>query len=148
MRGMLWALIQEETTSDLAEAAGDAAEDATRDSRSIFNGIGEFLRNTYDYVVGPNFIGDIIASALVVFLGIVFYRVLTRGVPKVLQWRRKRHEVLDTEAVARIKRQGNAITLTPNALRYVIFTIVVLVVVSIFIKNPLPGVAGATILAA
>jgi moderate conductance mechanosensitive channel len=142
MRGMLWALIQEETTSDLAEAAGDAAEDATRDSRSIFNGIGEFLRNTYDYVVGPNFIGDIIASALVVFLGIVFYRVLTRGVPKVLRWRRKRHEVLDTEAVARIKRQDTAITLTRNALRYVIFAIVVLVLISIFIKNPLPGVAG------
>src|SRR3712207_2800577 len=148
MRGMLWTLIQEETTSDLAEAAGNVTEDATRDSRSIFNGIGEFLGNTYDYVVGPNFIGDIIASALVVFLGLVFYRVLTRGVPKVLRWRRRRHEVLDAEAVSRIKRQDTAITLTRNALRYVIFAIVVLVLISIFIKNPLPGVAGATILAA
>src|SRR4028118_383087 len=148
MPGMLWALVQEETTSDLAEAAGNVAEDATRDSRSIFNGMGEFLDNTYDYVVGPNFMGDIIASALVVFLGLVFYRVLTRGVPGVLRWRRRRQEFLDAEAVARIKRQDTAITLTRNALRYVIFAIVVLVLISIFIKNPLPGVAGATILAA
>lgn len=142
------ALIQEETTSDLANAAGDAAEDATRDSRDIFNGIREFLSSTSEYVVGPNFIGDVIASALVVFLGLVFYRLLTRGVPKVLRWRRRRREFLDAEAVARIKRQDTAITLTRNALRYVIFSIVVLVVISIFIKNPLPGVAGATILAA
>jgi len=148
MRGMLWALIQEETTSDLADAAGDVAEDATRDSRSVFNGIGEFLGNSYAYIVGPNFIGDIIASALVVFLGLLAYRVLTRGVPRVLRWRRRRQEFLDAEAVARIKRQDTAITLTRNALRYVIFTIVLLVVISIFIKNPLPGVAGATILAA
>ena len=146
---MFLALLQrEETTSDLANAAGDAAKDATRDSRSIFNGIREFLGSTYDYVVGPNFIGDIIASALVVFLGLVFYRILTRGVPKVLRWRRRRQEFLDAEAVARIKRQDTAITLTRNALRYVIFSIVVLVVISIFIENPLPGVAGATILAA
>lgn len=148
MRGVLLAFVQEETTSDLANAAGDAAKDATRDSRSIFNGIREFLGSTYDYVVGPNFIGDIIASVLVVFLGLVFYRILTRGVPKVLRWRRRRREFLDAEAVARIKRQDTAITLTRNALRYVIFSIVVLVVISIFIKNPLPGVAGATILAA
>ena len=84
------------------------------------------MENTYDYFVGPNFIGDIIASALVVFLGLVFYRVLTRGVPQVLRWRRRRREVLDEEAVARIKRQDTAITLTRNALRYVIFAIVVL----------------------
>ena len=148
MLGMLWALIQEETTSDLADAAGDVAGDATRDSVSIFNGIGEFLGNTYAYVIGPDFIGDIIASALVVFLGLLAYRVLTRGVPRVMRWRRRRQEFLDAEAVARIKRQDTAITLTRNALRYVIFTIVVLVVISIFIKNPLPGVAGATILAA
>ena len=148
MPGMLWALVQEETTGDLAEAAGNVAEDATRDSRSIFNGMGEFLDNTYDYVVGPNFMGDIIASSLVVLLGLVFYRVLTRGVPGVLRWRRRRQEFLDAEAVARIKRQDTAITLTRNALRYVIFAIVVLVLISIFIKDPLPGVAGATILAA
>ncbi len=145
---MILSLIQEETTSDLAEAAGNAADDVTREPESIFNGISGFLEATYGYLTGPNFIGDMLASAIVVFLGLLSYRVLTRGVPKVLRWRRRRHEILDMEAVARIKRQDTAITLTRNALRYVIFTIVVLVLISIFIKNPLPGVAGATILAA
>ncbi|MDQ4128318.1 MAG: mechanosensitive ion channel family protein [Actinomycetota bacterium] len=141
---MILTLIQEETTSDLAAAAGDAAREPT----SIFRGISGFLEATYGYLTGPNFIGDMLASAIVVFLGLLSYRVLTRGVPKVLRWRRRRRDFLDAEAVARIKRQDTAITLTRNALRYLIFTIVVLVVISIFIKNPLPGVAGATILAA
>ena len=137
---MILTLIQEETTSNLADAA--------REPKSIFNGISDFLEATYGYLTGPNFIGDMLASAIVVFLGLLSYRVLTRGVPKVLRWRRRRRDFLDAEAVARIKRQDTAITLTRNALRYLIFTIVVLVVISIFIKNPLPGVAGATILAA
>ena len=81
------------------------------------------------------------------FLGIVFYRLLTHGVPRILRWRRQ-EGFLDEEAVSRIKRQDTAITLTRNALRYVVFAIVALVVLSIFIENPLPGVAGATILAA
>ena len=145
---MILSLIQEETTSDLAEAAGNAADEVTRQPKSIFNGISGFLEATYGYLTGPNFIGDMLASAIVVFMGLLSYRVLTRGVPKVLRWRRRRRHFLDAEAVARIKRQDTAITLTRNALRYLIFTIVVLVVISIFIKNPLPGVAGATILAA
>ena len=144
MRGMFFALIQEETTSDLA----NAADNATQESVSIFKGIGEFLGGTYDYLTGAEFVGDVLASALVVFLGLLAYRVLTRGVPRVLRWRRRRREFLDEEAVARIKRQDTAITLTRNALRYLIFTIVLLVAISIFIENPLPGVAGATILAA
>ena len=148
MRGMIFALIQEETTSDLADEAGEAVGDASQESISIFQRISEFLQSTYGYLTSTEFIGNVIASVLVVFLGLVAYRILTRGVPRVLRWRRRRREYLDAEAVARIKRQDTAITLTRNALRYVIFSIVVLVVISIFIKNPLPGVAGATILAA
>jgi small-conductance mechanosensitive channel len=75
--------------------------------------------------------------------------VLTHGVPRVLRWRRRRAEnLLDAEAVARIKRQDTAITLIRNALRYVIFVIVVLFILSIFVRNPLPATAGATIIAA
>ncbi len=147
---MLLALIQEETTG-LAGAADDAkevAKDAAREPLSIFKGIGGFLDSTYDYFISPDFIGDVVASVAVVFLGLIFYRILTRGIPRVLRWRRRRRRFLDAEAVARIKRQDTAITLTRNALRYVIFAIVALVVLSIFIENPLPGVAGATILAA
>ena len=147
---MLFALLQEETTGikGAVSDAGDAAKQATREPRAIFNGLREFLEGTYGYVFGPNFIGDVLASVAVVFLGLVFYRLMTRGVPRVLRWRRRQEGLLDEEAVARIKRQDTAITLTRNALRYVIFSIVALVVLSIFIENPLPGVAGATILAA
>ena len=146
MRGVFLALLQqrEETTSGLADAAGDVV----REPKSIYNEITGFLQKTYEYLTSTAFVGDLLASTLVVLLGLLAYRVLTRGVPRVLRWRRRGREYLDAEAVARIKRQDTAITLTRNALRYVIFSIVVLVVVSIFIKNPLPGVAGATILAA
>ncbi|HET7273475.1 MAG TPA: mechanosensitive ion channel family protein [Rubrobacter sp.] len=144
-------LLIQEKTSDLAGAANDAkkvAKDATREPLSIFKGIREFLDGTYGYVTSASFIGDILASLVVVFLGLLFFRFMTRGIPRVLQWRRQREGLLDEEAVARIKRQDTAITLTRNALRYVVFIIVTLVVVSIFIEDPLPGVAGATILAA
>ena len=86
---------------------------------------------------------------LVAFLGVLVFRILTRGVPRVLRWRRRNREsLLDEEAVARVKRQDTAITLIRNALRYVVFVIVVLVILSIFFNNPLPAVAGTTIIAA
>jgi small-conductance mechanosensitive channel len=147
---MLFALLQDKT-SELAGAADDAkkvATDATREPRAIFNGIREFLDSTYEYITSAKFIGDVLASLVVVLLGLLVFRFMTRGIPRILQWRRQREGLLDAEAVARIKRQDTAITLTRNALRYVIFIIVMLVVVSIFIEDPLPGVAGATILAA
>src|SRR5215210_3972145 len=147
---MVLVLLQEETTG-LAGAADDAkkvAEDVAEQPISIFTGLREFLQDVYDYVLGPDFVGNILASLLVAFLGVLIFRVLTRGVPRILQWRRSRESLLDVEAVARIKRQDTAITLMRNALRYVVFTIVVLVVLSIFFRNPLPAAAGTTIIAA
>nr|MBA3610217.1 mechanosensitive ion channel family protein [Rubrobacter sp.] len=101
-----------------------------------------------DYVTSPEFVGNILASVFVVVLGIVAYRLLTHGVPRMLRWRRNRRKLLDAEAVARIKRQDTAITLIRNALGYVIFAVVTLFVLSIFIRNPLPAAAGATLGAA
>ena len=150
---MLLVLLQEETTgiegavNDAGDAAKDAAKDASREPLAIFRGLGEFLEGTYGYFISAEFVGDLLASLAVLFLGIVFYRLLTQGVPRILRWRRQ-EGFLDEEAVSRIKRQDTAITLTRNALRYVVFAIIALVVLSIFIENPLPGVAGATILAA
>jgi moderate conductance mechanosensitive channel len=150
---MLLVLLQEETTgiegavNDAGDAAKDVAEDASREPLAIFRGLGEFLEGTYGYFISAEFVGDLLASLAVLFLGIVFFRLLTQGVPRILRWRRQ-EGFLDEEAVSRIKRQDTAITLTRNALRYVVFAIVALVVLSIFIENPLPGVAGATILAA
>jgi small-conductance mechanosensitive channel len=148
---MLFALLEEETTgiAGAADKAGDVAADATEQPRAIFRGLTEFLQNVYDYVLGPDFVGNVLASVLVIFLAILFFRILTRGVPRVMRWRRRnRQSLLDAEAVTRIKRQDTAITLMRNALRYVVFIFVVLFILSIFFRNPLPAAAGTTILAA
>ena len=145
---MLLALLQEET-ADLADNAERVARGAADEPLSIFNGLREFLQAVYKYILGPDFIGNVLASLLVAFLGILVFRILTRGVPRVLRWRRRNREsLLDEEAVTRIKRQDTAITLMRNALRYVVFIIVVLFILSIFFRNPLPAAAGTTILAA
>jgi small-conductance mechanosensitive channel len=47
-----------------------------------------------------------------------------------------------------MKRQDTAITLVRNALRYLIFIVVALFVVGIFMRNALPPIGGAAILAA
>jgi small-conductance mechanosensitive channel len=148
---MLFALLEQETTgiAGAADKAGDVAADATEQPRAIFEGLTEFLHNVSDYVLGPDFVGNVLASVLVIFLAILFFRILTRGVPRVLRWqRRNRQSLLDAEAVTRIKRQDTAITLMRNALRYVVFIFVVLFILSIFFRNPLPAAAGTTILAA
>lgn len=140
---------EEETTgiSGAANAAADAGKDATRETVTIFKVVNKFFADTLEYLASTEFIGNVIASIVVVILGLFVYRVLTHGVPRVLRWRRRR-DVLDAEAIARIKRQDTAITLIRNALRYVTFIVVALFVISIFVRNPLPAAAGATIVAA
>lgn len=140
---------EEETTgiSGAANAAADAGKDATRETVTIFKVVNRFFADTLEYLASTEFIGNVIASIVVVILGLFVYRVLTHGVPRVLRWRRRR-DVLDAEAIARIKRQDTAITLIRNALRYVTFIVVALFVISIFVRNPLPAAAGATIVAA
>ncbi len=146
---MLLALLQnepgEETTG--IEGAVNAGQEATQETRTLLSTISEYLESLYDYVTSAEFVGNVIASVVVAFLGLFLYRTLTRGVPRIMRWRRRRN-LLDAEAVARIKRQDTAITLLRNALRYVIFTFVALVILSIFVRNPLPAAAGTTILAA
>jgi small conductance mechanosensitive channel len=137
----------EGTDGGAVEAAGDLTKDAGEESLNLLEGLYQFVKDVHNYVTSTEFIGNILASGLVIVLGIVAFRLLTRGVPRVLRWRRRR-DILDAEAVARIKRQDTAITLVRNALRYVIFIMVALFVISIFISNPIPATAGATILAA
>jgi small conductance mechanosensitive channel len=151
---MLTALFQtepgEETTGlkGAVNAAGEAGKKATAETRTLLSTIQEFLGSLYSYVTSADFVGNVIASALVVFLGIFLYRIMTRGVPRLLRWRRRHRSLLDTEAVARVKRQDTAITLVRNALRYIVFAFVALVVLSIFVRNPLPAAAGTTVIAA
>ncbi len=142
----------EDTTGEptgLAEGAAEAADEATRETFSVLSTIQQFFADALAYLTSTEFIGNVIASAVVAFLGIFLYRVLTRGVPRVVRWRRRRREnLLDPETVVRLKRQDTAITLVRNSLRYVIFVIVALFILSIFISNPLPATAGATLVVA
>lgn len=138
-----------EETTGLAEEAAQAAGEATQETLGILSTIQNFFADALDYLTSTEFIGNVIASVVVVFLGLFFYRALTRGVPRVIRWRRRRREdLLDPETIARLKRQDTAITLVRNALRYVVFVIIALFVLSIFINNPLPATAGATLVVA
>ena len=141
----------EETTetTGVARGAAQAAQDVNEETTRSLSKVNEFFAGIGDYVTSPAFFAKVIASVVVVALGILVYRLLTHGVPRILRWRRRRQEgMLDAEAVARLKRQNTAITLGRNALLYLIFAGVVLFVLSIFIGNPLPATAGATVLAA
>ena len=141
---MLFAMLQEETTGIV-----DAAGDAVRQPVSIITRLRDFMGDVSSHVLGAEFIGRVLSSLLVIILGIICYRILTRGLPRILRWRRRgRESLLDEEDVARIKRQDTAITLLRNALRYIVFVIIVLFVISIFFDNPLPAAAGTTIIAA
>jgi moderate conductance mechanosensitive channel len=140
---MLMTLLQD-SPGEVEGAVSDTAADAGRE----ISRVQDFFAGVYDYFFSTDFLANVIASALVILFGLFAYRVLTHGVPRVLRWRRRAEDLLDAESVARIKRQDTAITLIRNALRYVIFIIVALFILSIFVRNPLPATAGATIIAA
>jgi moderate conductance mechanosensitive channel len=145
------ALLQDDTTREdtggVVGQAGEAAEDVGQETKSELEQVGDFFGGIYDYLISAEFIANIIVTVIVVALGVVFYEALARGVPRILRWRR-RGGAPDPELVARMKRQDTAITLVRNALRYLVFVIVALFVVGIFMRNLLPPIGGAAILAA
>jgi small-conductance mechanosensitive channel len=141
------ALLQTGTTGETTGVV-EGARETQQEAFERLEVAGQLFRSVREYVASTEFLANIIASVVVVLAGVILYEALTRGVPRILRWRRRRTELLDAETVARIKRQDTAIALLRSALRYVIFTIVVLFVLSIFIRDPLPATAGATILAA
>src|SRR5215212_1030166 len=116
---MLFALFQEKTT-DLADNATKVGKGMVEEPLSIFTQLKDFLQGVSAYIYSTQFVGKVLASVLVAFLGVLVFRILTRGAPRILRWRRRNEEsLLDEEAVARVKRQDTAITLIRNALRYV-----------------------------
>ena len=145
-------LLQEtmgEETTGVVEEAAQAANDLNDETTERLGTVRAFFESVGAYVTSPEFVAKIIASVIVAGAGIVIYRILTHGVPRILRWRRRRRQrTLDAETVARLKRQNTAITLGRNALRYIIFLAVALFVLSIFIENPLPATAGGAVLAA
>ena len=153
MRGVFLALIQEEETTGGIEGAADAAtqglDKTRRETETFLDEVGTFFSDARDAIISPETIAKVIVACFVVALGIIAYRALIYGVPRVLRWRRRRRqEPLDEESVARIKRRDTAITLMRTALRYVILIVVLLLAVSIFLEDPIPAATGATVLAA
>ena len=147
---MLLASLQEKTNDEstgVVDQAGQAAGQVGDKTTSELGQVGEFFTSIYDYLTSAEFIANIIVTLAVVALGVLFYELVARGLPRVLRWRQRRGP-LDSEAVARIKRQDTAITLTRNALRYVIFVVVVLFIVGLFMRNVLTTIGGAALLAA
>ena len=144
------ALLQEDTAREdtgVVGQAGEAAEEVGQETKSELGQVGDFFGSIYEYLTSAEFIANVIVTVIVVALGVIFYEALARGVPRILRWRR-RGGPLDPEIVARVKRQDTAITLVRNALRYLVFVIVALFVVGIFMRNALPPIGGAAILAA
>ena len=91
-----------------------------------------------------------VAAIVVVALAILFYKLAMRLVPRLLQWHMPETANAPDyyRAQARIKRRATAITLVRNVLRYTIFAVVGLFIASIFLRDALPTVAGASILVA
>ena len=138
----------EETTNGIAGAAGKAVQEIPEKTGTVLGSVGDFFGGVAGYLVSTQFVANIVATVLVVILAIVLYRVAIRLIPRILQWRRPEAGTQDAAARARIKRRDTALTLVSNALRYTVFAIVALFVVSIFLRDALPTVAGASILAA
>lgn len=152
MRDVFLALVQEEETTGI-EGAADAAtkglERTGEETQTFLQEVYAFFESVRDAIISPQTIAKIIVAAFMVALGVIVYRALIYGVPRVLSWRRRRREgPRDEESVARIKRRDTAITLVRTALRYVILIVVALLVVSIFLEDPIPAATGATVLAA
>ena len=147
---MLLASFQEKTAGEstgVVDQAGQAAGQVGDKTTSELGQVGEFFTGIYDYLTSAEFIANIIVTLAVMALGVIFYELVARGLPRVLRWRQRRGP-LDAEAVARIKRQDTAITLTRNALRYVVFVVVVLFIIGLFMRNVLTTIGGAALLAA
>jgi small conductance mechanosensitive channel len=141
-------LLLQSTAGGETTGLGDALQGTPEEASNALSGVSQFFENLYAYLTSAEFFGSVIASAIVVVMGLVAYRLLTHGIPRVLRWRRGRGELLDAETVARIKRQDTAITLMRNLARYLVFAFVALFILSIFIGNPIPATAGAGLVVA
>lgn len=137
-----------EETTGLANQAGQVAEEGSRPLVDLFSSTTDLYNRTIGALTDPQFLGRVVASVAVIFALIFAYRLITHGIPRILRWRRRENGTWDNEMIARVKRQDTAITLIRNALRYIVFIVAVLVVVSIFTQNLLPAATGATVLAA
>ena len=133
-----------EITGSVANQAAEALQSTQEETFTVLGSVKAFFMSIIGYLTSPTFIANAVATVIVVILATVIYRIAVHLIPRIFRWRRPEEQVLDASALARIKRQDTAVTLV----RYITFAIVALFVVSIFLRNLLPTVAGASILAA
>ena len=149
---LLIVLLQEATgeeTTSLVQQAKDTGGELGQTTGRGFESVSSVFGSIISYLVSIEFIGKLIATMVVVALAILLYKLVMRLAPRILRWRMPEDaDASNYRIQARIKRRDTAITLVRNTLRYVTFAIVALFIVSIFIDDPLPTVAGASILAA
>ncbi|MBV9454485.1 MAG: mechanosensitive ion channel [Rubrobacter sp.] len=137
-----------ETTS-LVQQAKNTGGQLGESTGNVFENVATFFGNILAYLVSIEFIGNLVATVVVVGLAILFYKLSMRFVPRILRWHLPEAEGGTTyRDRVRIQRRDTAVTLVRQILRYVTFAIVALFIVSIFLRNALPTVAGASILAA
>jgi hypothetical protein len=140
-------LIQQTTGGQLSESTGN-----------VFENVATFFGNILAYLVSVEFIGNLVATAVVVVLAILFYKLSMRLVPRIVRWRLPEDEEENTYRTrVRIQRRDTAVTLVRQILRYITFAVVALFILSIFLRDALPTIllrdalptiAGASILAA
>src|SRR3712207_5703697 len=132
-----------EETSGIVQKAAETGKEVTEEADSILQQtLDSFYEGVVGYLTSLQFIVNLILTVLVIVLAVAFYRTAVHLTPRILRWRRPDdEEALDANTLARIKRQDTAITLVRHTLRYVVFAIVALLVLSIFLRNVLPGIA-------
>jgi small-conductance mechanosensitive channel len=144
-------LIQQSTasgeTTGIVQKAKDTGGQLGQTTGSVLGNVATFFGNILAYLISVQFIGNLVATAVVVALAIVFYKLSMRLAPRILRWHLPEDEGT-YHARARIQRRDTALTLVRNILRYAIFAVVALFIVSIFLRDALPTVAGASVLAA
>ena len=146
---LLAVILQDGTTGGVIEEAAKAAQEIPQQAEDRLGGAGTLFGNIAAYLTSVEFIVNVLATVIVVILATVFYRVALHLIPRILRWSRPEdEEARDAASLYRIKRQDTAVTLVRTTLRYVLFVIVALFVLSIFLRNVLPGIAGASLLAA
>lgn len=146
---LLAVILQDGTTGGVIEEAAKAAQEIPQQAEDRLGGAGTLFGNIAAYLTSVEFIVNVLATVIVVMLATVFYRVALHLIPRILRWSRPEdEEARDAASLYRIKRQDTAVTLVRTTLRYVLFVIVALFVLSIFLRNVLPGIAGASLLAA
>src|SRR5215211_731608 len=99
-----------EETNGIVQEAAETGKEATEEANSILQQtLDSFYEGVVGYLIGPQFIVNLILTVLVIVLAVAFYRAAVHLTPRILRWRRPEdEEALDASTLARIKQIGRA----------------------------------------